>query len=109
MRKETSFQQEVNTIQPAPSYSCKSSVLSSSSLFLSFLLYLLCAIFIISRNPGAQILTIEDELEKAIHLAGGIRKDNLGDLSKVLISDHLCGYWRCLLVVWRFTMIDFID
>jgi tRNA pseudouridine38-40 synthase len=32
------------------------------------------------RNPGA--VTIEDELERAFHAAGGISDDNMGDFSK---------------------------
>ncbi len=39
------------------------------------------SIFILIRNPGA--FTLEDELEKAIHLAGGITSDNVGDFKKV--------------------------
>lgn len=33
------------------------------------------------RNPGVH--TLEDEMEKALHLAGGISKDNFGTLQKI--------------------------
>jgi hypothetical protein len=40
----------------------------------------------LQRNPGA--FTVEDELEGALHRAGGITASNLGDF-------HKCGWNRC--------------
>ena len=58
-------------------------------LLQSFVIYFFQSILFV-RNPG--VWTIEDELEKALHLGGAISDENFGDLGKVPSVRFVCLY-----------------